>query len=120
MSYASGADDARPQLLHAKEMSLLPLVTLHQAAEVPKPTVRSLHDKPGVPQTAAMRRAAHGDPRPDAPGQYQRDRPGETMAPARRRPLMQPSTIHSIHNSSGIAVSSRWLAGPTVTTNGMP
>ncbi len=46
-----------------------------------EPAMRPLHDIACPPQAAAMRAAAHRQQRPDAPGQDQRDRPGEAVAP---------------------------------------
>src|SRR5262249_27216046 len=72
---APGADDTGRQLLESEEVGPLPLIALHQPAEVPKPAMRPLDHKTCVPQAAAVFAAPHGQQRADTPRQHQGDRP---------------------------------------------
>src|SRR5215472_13200286 len=64
---APGADDTGRQLLESEEVGPLPLIALHQPAEVPKPAMRPLDHKTCVPQAAAVFAAPHGQQRADTP-----------------------------------------------------
>src|SRR5262249_59024596 len=68
---APGADDTGRQLLESEEVGPLPLIALHQPAEVPKPAMRPLDHKTCVPQAAAVFAAPHGQQRTDTPRQHQ-------------------------------------------------